>query len=341
MNNTSDIYYNKYKKYKSKYNKIKIGGNDIEKDFEEFKNQIMKKIVSPDNCKNVTNEILEDKNSSKSQLVILYGPPGSGKTNILSAFESKLNINFSVKILIDLIIVKTKGYEKVTNEIIDTFNKFKKQASTKEELLKVENLFSVLLNETYFKFRKFPNCGDDISNSLYAQAIALDKNIIYEGTGQDSSINWLLRVCENAKKNNYNVTVIFPFIDFDKLKGRVISRFGKIKDNREPRYIDEEKLKKVYEESHANFLKLATSNDIDKVILINNNRNMEQQEDRLNPDNYEILLEKYNEISFGKMINDLEIEVNIKKIVKCNHIKKDDNHSEYLIKYVSDLCSKL
>eukprot|EP00164_Ancoracysta_twista_P004546 GFYU01006132.1.p1 GENE.GFYU01006132.1~~GFYU01006132.1.p1 ORF type:complete len:364 (-),score=38.99 GFYU01006132.1:4-1095(-) len=59
-------------------------------------------------------------------------------------------------------------------------------------------------------------------DSVLSSAIANRQHIVWETTG--NGVGWVHRVVENAHKNGYDVTVVYPLVDLDNLEARATSR---------------------------------------------------------------------------------------------------------------------
>ena len=268
----------KYIKYKKKYINLKhsqTGGYNIQNNFIDIEKKLENKLMTASiRCDNNFKELFNQTDTTSNlipKMVILYGPPGSGKSSILKYLKENLKIDLPVKILIDDIVIKTSGYEEITDDIINKHAELSAKITSSTDKEELDKILNRLLTDVYNKFRRLKGCGDDISNKLLEESLKARKNIIYEGTGRNSSIDWLLNVCDRAKKEKYDVIIIFPFVKLDILKERVKKRYGKISSSKEPRLIDDNLLTSTFQESHNNFEKIANYYNTDRVFVIDNN----------------------------------------------------------------------
>jgi len=201
-------------------------------------------------------------------LVILYGPSGSGKTSMIDYAIKKYNIENPIKILIDSIIMNNENYKKATTEIIDDYDKSKLNYNSANLEILDKQLEQSLYN-IYDTYRKSKN-GDLLSDSLLKRSLEKKRNIIYEGTGKNTSIEWLIYVSKLANEQNYKIVVLFPFVTINRLTERVKFRFGKLPE-KEPRIINKDELNIMYGESINNFNKLINCSYINEITIVDNN----------------------------------------------------------------------
>jgi predicted ABC-type ATPase len=175
-------------------------------------------------------ETFENKDPSPPKLFITYGPPGSGKSNILKKLLKDFSIsdNELIEILVDDIIEKVPEYIENVQRII------KEKLDEEEENIKISN--------NYFEFRK--NYGDIISDGILYRALSKKYNIVWETTG--FSIDYSLKTIYEARMNGYLIFLIYPFVDEEQLKIRIRKRASSSKNPRLPsNKIIEETVKKA------------------------------------------------------------------------------------------------
>ena len=179
----------------------------------------------------------EDKKTSKKYFVILFGPPGSGKTlgrkmachGIKTFYEESLNETDIEKTFIETGIdeitydVELKDDFTVRDKLMKNLDGYIGEADSieiKKELVK-ENINNLVFS-SFSIYRN--NRPDYLSELLFYLAAFFDKNIFFEvATPQNEYIKNLINVFCNFYK--YHPVLIYPFVnDVNILYDRTISR---------------------------------------------------------------------------------------------------------------------
>jgi hypothetical protein len=286
-------YKQKYQKYKIKYNQLKykneiynlLGG--LCEPNKKFSYDDMSSVL--DYVKN-RYDCTDNKKTDKKYIVILYGPPASGKTisrkiacsYIKNHFNESMSKEDIYKSFIDTgvdDIVYDAYYKEemplsVKNKMKNTLDKFFEQKKIQpDQRLNYLKLFnhdvSEIINENnkiYMKYRREKNI-DDLSALLGIIATYTNHNVFFEISS--AYIEYINNVISTIYWNNYNVVFIYPYTDnIDLLsersylrglnEGRIMSR----------EYIDS-KIKECYDGYQSKII-----NESDKKSIINIYKNI-------------------------------------------------------------------
>lgn len=199
----------------------------------------------------VEESFFEGKIPSPPIFIITYGPPGSGKTDIVNDICKKFGItkNRLVNVLVDEVVEKLPGY----------LNEMKAVAADKglsDDEKQAE------LTKVYFKYRR--ENGDYLSENILHRAFVGKYNVVWETTGD--SIDWALKTIQDARQEGYMILLVYPYVSEEKLLDRVKKR---AQSGSNPRKPDSERVKKNILSAQRNFKKL--SKYVDAAFVYDNN----------------------------------------------------------------------
>lgn len=157
----------------------------------------------------VFNKIHGKKRSQKGIFYIKYGPPGSGKADILEKVTEQLkrNTQSTVDIDVDDIVSRFPDYQEKRQQLLSDslLTNFEK---------------SKLTSELYWTTRKK---ADAISDSLLKTALSFGHDIGFETTG--AKIDWTRdNVIPLARRESYSIFVVYPFVSTPSLISRIKTR---------------------------------------------------------------------------------------------------------------------
>lgn len=203
---------------------------------------------------NLEDSFFKDKKPSPPIFIITYGPPGSGKTDIVKNLTQRFGIptNRLVNVLVDDIVEKIPGY---MEEMKSTANLDLPGHEIQQELTKV-----------YFKYRR--STGDFMSESVLNRAFVGKYHVVWETTGDN--IDWALKTIQLARQQGYMVFLVYPFVSEKQLLKRVAKR-AKTSDN--PRKPDAGRVKKNIITAQKNFITI--SKYVDKSFVYDNDGNVD------------------------------------------------------------------
>jgi predicted ABC-type ATPase len=201
---------------------------------------------------------------SSPKLIITYGPPASGKgyiTEHLLMTQLKLTHASTIEINIDSIVSKLSGYIKEVQNCIQYYSSVKYTKDIKmEQMKKCSDIYNK------YRFNALPNStetADDSTKKILLTALDKKLNIIYETTG--NSITWTIDpVIHEAKKNNYEIIIIYPIVDNEIIKRRLLSRAKK-----EGRYLSPSIVNEMVEKSQKNIKDLLPY--CNEILVYDNN----------------------------------------------------------------------
>jgi predicted ABC-type ATPase len=209
---------------------------------------------------NLKNTLFKHAKVNKPIFIIAFGPSGSGKTTILNKLlkHNKYQETDFVNILTDQIIETDEDYIK---EVKEEHAKFTNKEITKEKL--VDNIQLI-----YYKYRKI---ADILAELLIDIAARQKYNIIFETTGSNSAINWILYMINSFKERGYEIWIYYPYV----LSNEIFVRSDK-RAEKSYRYIPHILLQKYISEAQKNFIKLYDK--VDKVWIIDNNKKTDKMD---------------------------------------------------------------
>jgi hypothetical protein len=241
----------KYIKYKNKYLELKYVKNTInmiggrlcsEENKQEFTNvdDIMKYMKNESDC--------VDKNTTKNKyIVILFGPPGSGKTqafseacNLISTYYDENKeiegtfINTGLDDLVNRTHVKEYPDKTIKQVLIDNLaNLIKsKMSDSKQDRKQIiqDNISDFYSRKSDKDMRgQFDiyslgrNAIDPISSLLLWFAVYKNKNILFETSS--GNFEYVDMIVNMVRWYGYNPVIIYPYIDnLDTLYHRILDR---------------------------------------------------------------------------------------------------------------------
>tara|TARA_R110002072_G_scaffold84065_4_gene190572 strand:- start:830 stop:1723 length:894 start_codon:yes stop_codon:yes gene_type:complete len=243
----------------------------IEKIRERLREKL-KKLDTPEKRKNISNRL--DMSTiarkfhyrtakSNAKLVILYGPPGSGKSKYLRDAKLKTSdyVHISIDNIIESIGIFCTQSRETSLKVFGTNGKL-----TKTELVqRLDKLPRGEVDKISTTYRKFAESKNSFSKTLkdkmvyiFENSINEGKNIILEMTGTNPLwFNILRDNMKHIKNKNYEVQFVFPVISFEQMwlqyrmraARQILSssecvRFGMFKS----------KAKQSYQQSYNNFI---------------------------------------------------------------------------------------
>lgn len=226
--------------------------------------------------------VMEKVYSIRPVVIITYGPPGCGKSNVLQRYLSKppsldseesdiwrrfiempfhldspcvdrftIDKTFNiVPILHDEILHKIPSYNKYKEEFIKELNEIKSQNI--EDYDEVSKRYRKVYD--HYKQMVYLITGKQIDS-----AIANKNNILIETTGR--TVGYLSQIIKKFKVNNYYVVLMTPFTSLHNIYTRVISRSKKI-----GRIMDKGYLTTSYFNSYFNFCEISVRCDESYII---------------------------------------------------------------------------
>ena len=333
-------YQEKYIKYKTKYleEKYKInilnklentflhsgGGNGEEKKISIKMNNLVSLI------KYITAKYKDmDKlpNTNKKYIVILYGPPSSGKTLakkigcylIKEHFHESLSEQNILKTFVDsniddltydrYICNKTKvNCKRLQDKLLEELKKYKIEANIPNDtLIDTTNITNPKINE-YIKLSEniyFSNRVDTLSELMISLGSFLNRNIFLETAS--GNMGYIEQILKLLSWYNYIPIIIYPYVlkyngltDTDLLYERATDR-----GNKEGRFVRKEKIEELTNKSIEKYNDLIINKDhflytYKNLIIYRYNAKISQEE-----------YNKINSFDFSR-INDIKLDTYIK-----------------------------
>ena len=192
------------------------------------------------------------------------GPPASGKsTSFKDALKAlKESDRAIVEINVDDLVNKNKYYRKEIKNV-QTALVAAKQCPNQQSLPALcepadEDSLAVLCqwnNAVYGKYRIRNNPVSDsklLAELVNASDNAPRPNVIYETTGRNSSIQWVNKIADLARKAGYKPIIVYPVVSMQNLWIRAVARAEK--DGRLPCKSYIEGLKHEAEQNLLNYI---------------------------------------------------------------------------------------
>lgn len=257
------MYQSKYNKYKKKYLVLKnmIGSSNILYDYTN----------SEDVLKYVNSILPKEKSNDRPYLLILYGPPGSGKTFNRKLVIKELNLNNNFVYLSE----DEYAYNTIQfNNLKNTTDLSNLKNLNQEELEGNEKF--VKLQTEYNKIRK---ATSNMVFILLGLTLMYKHNAVIEMTG--AGLSWYMtHVINEFYHYKYDIKLVYPYVEnIDTLLKRTRERGFK-----EKRFLTKKYLNDTIQRSKDNFNKLMHSDEINKfndVIVYDAENNKGNFEDRL------------------------------------------------------------
>ena len=214
---------------------------------ERMSNKMSSEIFAvSENFKKIKSSFFEDKIPLKKFFTITYGPPGSGKSDLVSEIWKKLNVDISNVIDVNV------------DKMIEQINGFKSEYQNSKNPYERDSV--------YLKYRRI---ADEISEDILTKAIEDNYHIVWETTGK--SIDWAMKTIFHARSHGYIIFLVYPFVDKETLFKRTELRADDYeKRGYTPRRISEETISSNVLAAQINIEKLVPF--IDKVAIYDNTK---------------------------------------------------------------------
>ena len=201
-------YVSELKKYYKNRSKM-IGGETFDSsDFDSIMKYILDKL-----SKKIKNKPIQGVSQEKEQkhLIMLYGPPASGKSIAKKIMLSKLGINNDNYIDINL------------DDIIGDDNKYRETIDTLKNSSEITDDIQELAKKVYFDTR---NKAKLVFELLLFITRLYDISLVVEVTGSTfCSMVWWDKILSFFKSKDYKISLIYPFVkDQDTLIKRAAER---------------------------------------------------------------------------------------------------------------------
>lgn len=147
------------------------------------------------NFKNIKSSFFQNKSPIKKFFTITYGPPGSGKSDLIYEIWNKLKIDITNVIDINV------------DKIVEQIDGFGTEYANSRDPIMRDNI--------YFKYRTI---ADEISEDILIKAVNENYHIVWETTGK--SIDWAMKTIHYARSNGYIIFLVYPFVDRKTLLSR-------------------------------------------------------------------------------------------------------------------------
>lgn len=262
--------YKKYIKYKKKYlllkNNLGRSSNLIEDDtkFYDYTN-------SDEVLKYVSSVIPKENLNDKPYLLVLYGPPGSGKTYDKQFIIKKLKLCESyVYFSEDEYAYNTKQFNEIKNntDLTNLKNLTQEELESNDVIMQLQNEYS-----------KIKKATSNIIFMLLGLTLMYKHNAIIEMTG--GGLGWYMtNIIDEFYHKKYDIKFVYPYVDnIDTLLERTRKRGFK-----EYRFLTEKYLRDTVKRSRDNFNKLIQSDDVKKfneIIMYDVDKARDNFEDSL------------------------------------------------------------
>ncbi len=240
----TENYRTKYKKYKHKYINLKLTGGMVEPYDHTIKSEV----------NHYVGVITDVEPSIKPYLLILYGPPASGKTSAKNYIVDKLNLSTDyIYISEDRFAYDTKQFAELKSvdltELRDiSIDQFDNHPKVK------------FLEDSYNSIRKHTKF---IMYPLIGSALMFKTNVVLEMTGV--GIDWYMNtIIDEFYHYHYDIIIVYPFTsDTDFLYKRSVERGLK-----EHRFVPMKYFQIAVERSRENFRKILSDQHIKKFNKI-------------------------------------------------------------------------
>ena len=191
-----------------------IGGETFDSsDFDSIMKYILDKLSKKIKNKPIPAGVLQEKEKEKEQkhLIMLYGPPASGKSIAKKIMLSKLGINNDNYIDINL------------DDIIGDDNKYRETINILKKSSEITDDIQELAKKVYFDTRKKANLVFEL---LLFITRLYDISLVVEVTGSSfCSMVWWDKILSFFKSKDYKISLIYPFVeDQDTLIKRAAER---------------------------------------------------------------------------------------------------------------------
>lgn len=183
-------------------------------------------VISTRQADLIINEAFKDKKPRQPIFYIKYGPPASGKANIMQKvlIKDKINKTSLVTVEVDNIIESNPGYiserQKHLNYSKDKVSAGRKARVTAARKAKIaKDKASVEKSKLYWKYR---GEADVISDIILNKALLDDFDIAWETTG--ATIAWTIREIKRVQNLGYLVNLVYPLVPYVDLIKRSLER---------------------------------------------------------------------------------------------------------------------
>jgi len=160
--------------------------------------------VSVSEATTIADALFDGKSAPLPVFLVTFGPPGSGKSAIVQAVLDARGMapDATVEVLVDSIVERMPGYRA----------DMAAAAATSDPVAAAERV--------YFRYRHAG--GDAISENVLERALLGRYHVVWETTG--NSIDWTVRTIERAKRANYHIVLVYPYVGEAALAERVRAR---------------------------------------------------------------------------------------------------------------------
>lgn len=202
------------------------------------------------NLTKIADEFFKDKITSPNLFFISYGPPGSGKSKMMTQVLKNFRIpkNRCVFLLVDDIVEKIPGYLEKSQDIVERH--------------KDEQELQNNLSKLYMTYRD--KYGDILSDSILDRSLVEKYHVVWETTGH--SIDWALKTIDRVRRSGYSVILVYPFVGGANLLKRVEHR---AKSGSNPRQPSKKRVLDNVQTAQQNFETI--SNYVDVAMIFDNN----------------------------------------------------------------------
>lgn len=199
--------------------------------------------------------MFETKRRQRPVLMVMYGPPGSGKTTILGKVMKRYynNLDNYAVLSVDSMLLKIAEYRKEMAHL----------NASRHELCGGKATCGPFFNrsqETYK--RRFRPVVDLWKHMLADIAFREDLGIVYETTG--SKLPGVIDMIDHARQEGYIVQLIFPFVE-----ARELSRRVQLRNRNQPRALRPNTALDMRRSAMENFPRVVER--ADRVYVYDNN----------------------------------------------------------------------
>jgi hypothetical protein len=167
--------------------------------------------------------------SNTPYLIVKLGPPGSGKSSDITNKEVTnlgVNINDTVLFDVDAILASSKLFRNTTRTIRNNYQTKNFNRNLYNKLSNVHKSFTIARKISHINRHSHQLVGTKTisshMNTLLAESIRNKVNIIIELTSKFDKI--IIPHYNNLRKHGFKVVVIYPVVQLNTLKGRIMSR---------------------------------------------------------------------------------------------------------------------